>query len=88
MRVATRLVTTLAFLALLAGCGSSRSDASITTDIQSKLFSTPDTKTASLDVSTKSGIVTLSGTVPSDAARYAAYKIATEAHCSVLTVRN
>ena len=68
----------MALLALLAGCGSSRPDAAITTDIQSKLFSSPDVKTASVDVATSGGVVTLSGTVPNDAARYEAYKIATE----------
>ncbi len=78
MRSVNKLIATVGFLALLAGCGGGRSDASITTDIQSKLFSTPDTKTASLEVKTSGGVVTLSGTVPSDAARYEAYKIATE----------
>jgi hypothetical protein len=78
MRTSTRLVTTVALLALLAGCGGSRSDAAITTDVQSKLFSNPDAKSASVDVATNGGVVTLSGTVPNDAARYEAYKIATE----------
>jgi len=78
MRTTSRLITTLALLVFFAGCGGSRSDASITTDIQSKLFSTPETKTSSLDVKTNGGVVTLSGTVPSDGARYEAYKIASE----------
>jgi hypothetical protein len=78
MRTSTRLVTIAALLALLAGCGGSRSDAAITTDIQSKLFSSPDAKSASVDVATSGGVVTLSGTVPNDAARYEAYKLATE----------
>jgi hypothetical protein len=78
MRTTTKLMATAALLALLAGCGSSRPDAAITTDIQSKLFSAPDVKTASVDVATSGGVVTLSGTVPNDAARYEAYKIANE----------
>jgi len=68
-----------ALLALLAGCGGSPSDASITTDIQSKLFSSPDVKNASVDVATSGGVVTLTGTVQNDAAHLEAYKIATEA---------
>jgi BON domain len=79
MRTSTRLVVTAALLALLAGCGNSRpTDATITQEIQSKLFSSAQTKSASLRVSTNGGVVTLSGSVPSDAARYEAYKIATE----------
>ena len=78
MRTSTRLVTLAALLALLAGCGGSRPDAAITTDIQSKLFSSAQVKSATLDVSTSGGVVTLSGDVPSDAARYEAFKIATE----------
>ena len=79
MRTSMRLVTTVALLALLAGCGNSRpADATITQEIQSKLFSSAQTKSASLEVNTNGGVVTLSGSVPSDAARYEAYKIATE----------
>jgi hypothetical protein len=79
MRTSTRLVVTAALLALLAGCGSSRpADATITQEIQSKLFSSAQAKSASLEVSTNGGVVTLTGSVPNDAARYEAYKIATE----------
>jgi len=78
MRTSSRLVTIAALLALLAGCGGSRSDAAITTEIQSKLFSSAQVKSATLDVATSGGVVTLSGDVPSDAVRYEAFKIATE----------
>ena len=78
MRRSTRLVTIAALLALLAGCGGSRPDAAITTEIQSKLFSSAQVKSASLDVTTNGGVVTLNGDVPSDAARYEAFKIAAE----------
>lgn len=67
-------------LALVAapGCKSGRDDAAITTDIKAKMFSEPTLKTANVDVSSKGGVVTLSGQVPDDSARLAAYKIATE----------
>ena len=65
-------------LAALPGCKSKADDASITTDIKAKMFSEPTLKSASVDVSSKDGVVTLSGEVPDDSARLAAYKIATE----------
>ncbi len=54
------------------------SDDAITTDIKAKMFSEPTLKNASVDVSSKGGVVTLTGQVPDDAARLAAYKIATQ----------
>lgn len=53
-------------------------DATITTDIQAKMFANPQLKSASIDVSTKDAVVTLSGQAPSDAARAAARNIATQ----------
>jgi len=50
----------------------------ITTDIQTKMFAEPQLKSASVDVSTKDGIVTLSGQVPHEAARVAARNIASQ----------
>jgi BON domain len=55
-----------------------RSDEAITTDIKAKMFSEPSLKTATVDVVSKNGEVTLTGQVPDDAARLAAYKIASE----------
>ncbi len=55
------------------------SDDAITTDIKAKMFSELALKNAAVDVSSKGGVVTLTGQVPDDAARLAAYKIATEA---------
>lgn len=55
------------------------SDEAITTDIKAKMFSEPTLKNASVDVSSHGGVVTLTGQVPDDAARLAAYKIATGA---------
>ena len=54
------------------------SDDAITTDIKAKMFSEPALKAAAVDVVSKHGEVTLTGQVPNDAARLAAYKIATE----------
>jgi outer membrane biosynthesis protein TonB len=53
-------------------------DATITTAIQAKMFADPLLKSASIDISTKDGVVTLSGQVPSDAARAAARNIASQ----------
>jgi BON domain len=55
-------------------------DATITTDIQAKMFADPLLKSASINVSTKDGIVTLTGQVPGDAARIAARNIASQTH--------
>jgi len=66
---------------LLASCGKrgKPDDAAITTDIKAKMFSEASLKTASVDVSSRGGEVTLTGQVPDDSARLAAYKIASEA---------
>jgi len=53
-------------------------DATITTAIQAKMFADPLLKSASIAISTKDGVVTLSGQVPSDAARAAARNIASQ----------
>jgi hypothetical protein len=54
------------------------SDEAITTDIKAKMFSEPALKAATVDVVSNHGEVTLTGQVPDDAARLAAYKIASE----------
>jgi len=69
-------------LMLTMGVSCSRigapSDDAIATDIKAKMFSEPALKTATVDVASKHGEVTLTGQVPDDAARLAAYKIASE----------
>jgi hypothetical protein len=55
------------------------SDDAIATDIKAKMFSEPALKSAAVEVSSKGGEVTLTGQVPDDAARLAAYKIASQA---------
>jgi hypothetical protein len=63
-------------LALSIGCAKKADDAQIATNIKAAMFSDPQTKDAALQVAVKDGVVTLSGTVPSDAAHLEAYKVA------------
>ena len=67
-------------LGLASGCSrlTGRNDEAITTDLKAKMFSEPDLKSANLNVTTKDGVVTLTGEVPDDTARLAAYKLASE----------
>ena len=67
-------------ISLFAGCNrfGRPSDAAITTDIKAKMFSDPNLKSSNVDVSVKDGQVTISGQVPDDTARLAAFKIASE----------
>ncbi len=71
------LLLPISFTASCSRFGAPSDDA-ITTDIKAKMFSEPALKSASVDVSSKGGMVTLTGQVPDDAARLAAYKIATQ----------
>lgn len=63
-------------IALIAGCSTKPNDAQLATNLKAQMFSDPQTKNADLQVAVKNGVVTLSGTAPSDAARYEAYKLA------------
>jgi osmotically-inducible protein OsmY len=58
--------------------GQKIDDAWITTKVQSKFFLHDDIKARHVDVDTKNGVVTLSGSVPSEAAREAAERLAGE----------
>ena len=71
----------LLVLSLSVSCSriGAPSDDAIATDIKAKMFSEPALKSAAVDVSSKGGEVTLTGQVPDDAARLAAYKIASQA---------
>jgi hypothetical protein len=71
------LLMSLLAVALLVGCGTKVSDAQLSTNLKAQMFSDPQTNGANLQVAVKDGVVTLSGNVPSDAARLEAYKIAT-----------
>jgi hypothetical protein len=71
------LLMSLLALTLTAGCGTRVSDTQLATNLKAQMFSDPQTNGANLQVAVKDGVVTLSGSVPSDAARLEAYKIAT-----------
>jgi hypothetical protein len=75
-----RLVLAVATLSIFfaIGCAKKADDAAIITNIQSQMFSDLQLKGASLKVTSANGEVTLSGTVPSDAARLDAYKLASQ----------
>lgn len=75
---ATLFFAALSMVALAAGCSSTQKDQTLATDIKAKMFSDPQVKTANVDVAVKDGEATLSGEVPDDGARYAAFKIATD----------
>lgn len=53
-------------------------DDTIATDIKAKMFSEPLLKSATVNVTSKDGIVTITGIVPDDAARLAAERIASQ----------
>lgn len=57
---------------------SAPDDGHLADSIKSQLFSNPQTKHAQLQVSVKDSVATLSGQVPSDAARYDAFRIASQ----------
>jgi hypothetical protein len=65
-------------MVLATGCSRKPDDAALVTNIKSQMFSDAQLKDASLQVTSKNGEVTLAGTVPNDAARYEAYKVATQ----------
>lgn len=71
------LLISLTALVLAFGCAKKVDDTQLATNIKAAMFSDPQTKDAGLQVTAKDGVVTLSGTAPSDAAHLEAYKIAT-----------
>jgi BON domain len=68
----------LLIVSFSSGCSSKSNDAQLVTNIQSQMFADSQLKDASLQVAAVNGQVTLKGTVPNDATRYEAYKIATQ----------
>ena len=72
------LVVLLAAFLTAAGCSTGPSDEAIATDIKARMFSDAQLKTANVQVTSKNGEVTLAGEVPSEAARYSAFKLAAE----------
>jgi hypothetical protein len=79
-QMGNRLVLAVAALSIFfaMGCAKKADDAAIIISIQSQMFSDPQLRGADLKVTSADGEVTISGTVPSDAARLDAYKLATE----------
>ncbi|MGB7514789.1 MAG: BON domain-containing protein, partial [Candidatus Acidiferrum sp.] len=63
------------FVFLAVACNRANDD-TITTEIKAKMFSEPALKAASVEVSSKDGVVTLTGVLPDEAARLAAQNIA------------
>lgn len=75
-----RSIFTVVALALVfaAGCSHKANDAALVTNIKAQMFSDPQLKDANLQVAAVNGEVTLSGSVPNDAAHLDAYKIASQ----------
>jgi outer membrane lipoprotein SlyB len=65
-------------IALAAGCSNKVNDAALVTTIKSEMFSDAQLKDSNLQVTSTNGQVTLAGSVSSDAARYEAFKLATQ----------
>lgn len=77
MRRATLFTVLLA--AVLAGaCSQAPSDEALMTEVKARLFSDAQVKSVNLTVTAKDGVITLAGEVPNEAARYQAFKLATE----------
>ncbi|MDE3108839.1 MAG: BON domain-containing protein [Acidobacteriota bacterium] len=71
-------VVALAIAFAAGGCGHKANDAALITSIKAQMFSDPQLKDANLQVAAVNGEVTLSGSVPNDAAHLEAYKIASQ----------
>jgi len=65
-------------MVLVSGCARKPDDTALVTNIKSQMFSDAALKDSNLQVTSKNGEVTLAGSVSNDAARYEAYKIATQ----------
>ena len=70
------LLPALTLSLLACACGTKPNDDTILTHIKAGLYSEPALKSASVEVTAKDGVVTLSGQVPDDAARLAAEHLA------------
>jgi hypothetical protein len=72
---AALLITLLAFG---AACSKAPGDGAIADSVKARMFSDPQLKSSSLDVSVSQGEVTLRGEVPSESVRYEAFRLAAE----------
>ena len=68
----------LLVIAPATGCSHAPNDTALVTSIQSQMFADQQLKNANVQVTADKGEVTLSGTVPDDAAHLDAYKIASQ----------
>jgi BON domain len=75
-----KLIVSIVLLGFVvaAGCAKKADDAALVTNIKAQMFSDARLRGANLQVTSSHGAVTLSGTVPSDAARLDAYKMASQ----------
>lgn len=71
-------LTCFALTLVSIGACNKVNDDTIATDIKAKMFSEPLLKSASVNVTSKNGIVTITGIVPDDNARHAAEQIASQ----------
>lgn len=79
MRKSIVAIALLLAIALLgAGCSRGPSDSQISTNVKARLFSDVALRGSALKVVVKNGVATISGRVPSVAARYEAFKLASE----------
>jgi len=77
-RASVWILVVMVFAVVAAGCSRGPSDEAIATEIKARMFSDAQLKGAKVDVTAKNGAVTLAGEVPSEAARYQAFKLAAE----------
>jgi preprotein translocase subunit SecG len=75
-KITISLVAAFAAAALAVGCSSARRDQDVATDIKARMFSDPQVKSASVEVTVKDGEATLAGDVPDSGARLEAFKVA------------
>ena len=72
------ILSVLSLALLLAVACNKPTDDALTTEIKAKMFSDPLLKSATVNVTSKDGVVTITGIVPDDAARLAARQIASQ----------
>lgn len=81
MRKNAPLAAVLAVLLAISaagGCSTARDDQAIANEIKGKLYSDAQLKSTNVDIAVKDGSVLLTGEVPSDSARYQAFRLASD----------
>lgn len=68
--------------------GNAMDDAAITAKVKTQLIADPAVSALKIDVDTKAGVVTLSGTAPSDAAKEQAAKLAAASEHVISVINN